>query len=79
MHPSRGSIKVQLKLTLILHIFVVGKMRNVCNLVEFGSKSRRWRAIEVCKKEKTWHGCMRKSKGEKYLKGDSSLLRNRSG
>lgn len=65
MHPSRGSIKVQLKLTLILHIFVVGKIRNVCNLVEFGSKSRRWRAIEVCKKEKNLAWLHEKKQGGK--------------
>ena len=59
MHtPSRGSIKVQLKLAHTNSprwgsVSVVGEMSNVYNLLECGSEKRTWRGNKVCYKKKS--------------------------
>lgn len=59
MHtPSRGSIKVQLKLAHTNSprwgsISVVREMSNVYNLLECGSEKRTWRGNKVCYKKKS--------------------------
>ena len=59
MHtPSRGSIKVQLKLAHTnsptwSSISVVGEMSNVYNLQECSSEKRTWRGNKVCYKNKS--------------------------
>ena len=59
MHtPSRGSIKVQLKLAHTNSptwgsISVVSEMSNVYNLLECSSEKRTWRGNKVCYKKKS--------------------------